>query len=232
MTMDIVLIPGLWLNGDTWGTVTEHLQRAGHRVQALTLAGLDSKDADRSGVTLDDHVSAVVAAVDAAEEPALVVGHSASSTLAYCAADARPDKVRRVVYIGGFPSADGEQFMSGLPTDGADAPFPGWEAFEGPDSADLDDAAKARLLDVFVPSPAEVLAGKVRYTDERRYAVPATAICPEYSPDDLKSWMAAGELPELSKATDLTIVDIDSGHWPQVSVPDKLAELILAEAAR
>lgn len=230
--MDIILIPGLWLDGPSWASVAHRVEQAGHVVQALTLPGMESKGADRSGITLDDHVSAVTDALDSATEPALLVGHSASATLAYCAADARPDNVARLVYIGGFPAPDGEQFMTGLPANGDDVPFPGWAAFEGPDSADIDDSTKARLLETFIPSPAGVLTGTVRLTDERRYDLPATAICPEYSPADLRSWIDGGDLPELAKATDLTMVDIESGHWPQITQPHKLADLILAEATR
>lgn len=230
--MDIILIPGLWLDGRSWQPVTDRLEQAGHAVQALTLPGMESKDSDRSGITLNDHVAAVVDAVDSAAAPALVVGHSASGTLAYCAADARPDKVARLVYIGGFPAPDGQQFMTGLPTEGDDAPFPGWATFEGPDSADIDEATKAEMLEKFIPSPAGVLAGTVRLTNERRHAVPATAICPEYSPDDLKAWIDGGDIPELAKATNLAMVNIDSGHWPQITQPEKLAELLLAETTR
>lgn len=160
----------------------------------------------------------------------LIPGHSASATLACCAADARPEKVARLVYIGGFPGEDGTPFMSGLPVDGDDVPFPGWDVFEGPDSADIDEPTKSRLLETFVPSPAGVLQDTVRLTDDRRLSVPVTAICPEYSPEDLRAWMDAGDLPELSRAAVVEMVDIDSGHWPQITVPDRLSELILAAA--
>lgn len=230
--MDIILIPGLWLDGASWGPVADRLEAAGHRVRALTLPGLEAKDADRAGITLDDHVAAVVDAVDAAGTPVLVVGHSAASALAYCAADARPEKVARVVYVGGFPSADGEQFMKGLAAEGDGVPFPGWAAFEGPDSADIDEDTKSALLGRFIPTPVGVITGTVSLSDERRYAVPATAVCPEYSPAELQEWITGGDLPELAKATHLDLVDIDSGHWPQVTQPARLAELLLAEAAR
>ena len=59
--MDIILIHGLWLDGSTWDAVVPHLEAAGHRPHALTLPGMESKDADRSGITLSDHVDAVVA---------------------------------------------------------------------------------------------------------------------------------------------------------------------------
>jgi pimeloyl-ACP methyl ester carboxylesterase len=230
--MDIVLIPGLWLDGASWDPVTARLREAGHQVRALTLPGLESRSADRSKVTLEDHVAAVVEAVDAAVEPAVVVGHSAAAALAFCAVDARPDHVARVLYVGGFPLSDGDQFMEGLPVDGDGAPFPGWDRFEGPDSADLDEPTKQALLERFVPSPAGVITGTVRLSNERRYDVPATAVCPEYSPEDLRAWIDAGDLPELAKAKHLELVDIDSGHWPQVTQSKRLAEVILDSAER
>ncbi len=230
--MEIILVPGLWLDGASWDPVTRPLVEAGHAVRALTLPGMESKEANRSGISLEDHVAAVVEAIDAADEPVHVVGHSAAAALAFCAVDARPDKVARVVYVGGFPASDGEQFMQGLASEGDGVPFPGWETFEGPDSADIDEATRRELLERFIPSPVGVLTGTVRLSHPRRYDVPATAICPEYSPDDLKGWIAAGDLPELTKTKSLEFVDIDSGHWPQFTRPEKLAELILDETRR
>jgi pimeloyl-ACP methyl ester carboxylesterase len=228
--MDIILVPGLWLDGASWDAVTAELERAGHRVQALTLPGLESVTADRSTVTLDDHVAGVVAAIDASAGPVLLVGHSAAATLAFCAVDARPDRVARVLYVGGFPGSDGEPFMQGMEADGDGVPFPGWAQFEGPDSADLDEPMKRELLDRFLPTPVGVFNGIVRLADERRYDVPATAICPEYTPEDLKEWIEAGEIPELARTRRLDYADIDSGHWPQFTQPVRLAELILAGA--
>jgi pimeloyl-ACP methyl ester carboxylesterase len=230
--MEIVLVPGLWLDGASWDAVVPYLSEAGHTVQALTLPGMEAREADRSGVTLGDHVSAVVDAVDAATEPALVVGHSAAAALAFCAADARPDKVARVVYVGGFPVPAGHEFMGGFQPEGDGVPFPGWEAFAGPDSDDIDEALKQELLDRFIPSPAGVMTGKVELSGDRRYDVPATVICPEFSPADLRAWIEAGEVPELARTRDLRLVDLESGHWPQFTQPARFAELILAETRR
>lgn len=62
--MDVILVPGLWLHGSSWDAVVPALERAGHRPRPLTLPGMESKTADRSGVTLADQVAAVVAALD------------------------------------------------------------------------------------------------------------------------------------------------------------------------
>lgn len=41
----------------------------------------------------------------------------------------------------------------------------------------------------------------------------------------------AGDVPELAKAKQLELVDIDSGHWPMVSKPLELARVLAAAAA-
>src|SRR5215472_6342283 len=103
--MNIVLIAGLWLDASAWDAVVPHLRALGHQAVPVSLPG---QGAPPSGATLDDQHAAVLAAVDAAAgDRVLVVGHSAAGTLAWMAADARPEKVARVVMIGGFTCGDG-----------------------------------------------------------------------------------------------------------------------------
>jgi pimeloyl-ACP methyl ester carboxylesterase len=66
-------------------------------VLALTLPGLGSVDAGRSGIGLRDHVEAVLAAVDEIGGPVVLVGHSGGGAIAHAVADARPDWVERAV---------------------------------------------------------------------------------------------------------------------------------------
>jgi pimeloyl-ACP methyl ester carboxylesterase len=67
--------------------------------------------------------------------------------------------------------------------------------------------------------------------DERRFDVPVVLICPEFSPAQAREWIAAGEVPELTRAKRLQFVDIDSGHWPMISRPVELARLLADVAA-
>ena len=227
--MDIILLAGLWLDGSAWDDVVPALRDLGHRPVPLTLPGQGD---GRPSATLDDQVTAVLAAVDAAAGRPLVVGHSAACTLAWLAADARPQVVAGVVLIGGFPSADGEAYADFFePVDGA-MPFPGWGPFEGPDSADLDEEARRRFEAAAIPVPVGVTRGVVRLTDERRFRVPVTLVCPEFTPAQAQEWITAGELPELAKAEQLDLVDIDSGHWPMITQPAELVRLLAAAAAR
>ena len=225
--MDIVLVAGLWLDATAWREVVPPLEAAGHRPVPLTLPGQGD---GATTATLEDQVAAVLAAVDAADGPPMVVGHSAACSLAWLATDARPDRVARVVLIGGFPAADGEAYADLFePVDGS-MPFPGWEPFEGPDSADLDGPARRRFEAAAIPVPDGVTRGVVRLTDERRFDVPVLLVCPEFSPAQAREWIDGGDVPELARARHLELVDIDSGHWPMHSQPAALAAL-LAEAA-
>ncbi len=127
-------------------------------------------------------------------------------------------------------AADGDTYADFFElTDGV-MPFPGWQAFEGPDSADLDAELRRRMQDAAIPVPGTVTKGIVHLRDERRLAVPVTLICPEFAPAQAEEWINGGQLPELSKAKHLDYVDIDSGHWPMFTQPAELARL-LAEAA-
>jgi pimeloyl-ACP methyl ester carboxylesterase len=148
--MDIVLLGGLWLPVEEWDEVVAALQDEGHRGVPVLLPG--QGDGNRTA-TLDDQLTAVLVAVDECEGKPLVVGHSASSALAWMAADARPDKVGGVVLIGGFPVADGGTYADFFPVVDGAMPFPGWEPFEGPDSVDLDQATRDRLSAAMIPVP-------------------------------------------------------------------------------
>ena len=100
--MDVVLVPGAWLDASSWDAVAPLLEAQGHHVNALTLPGMEGHDADRSAVRLADQVAAVVAAIDAATAPVLLVGHSIGSGIAQQALDQGPDRVARIVHVGGF----------------------------------------------------------------------------------------------------------------------------------
>jgi pimeloyl-ACP methyl ester carboxylesterase len=225
--MDMVLVAGLWLDGSAWDDVVPALEAGGHRPVPLTLPGQGDGAAS---ATLDDQVAAVLAAVDAADGRSVVVAHSAACTLAWLAADARPDGVAKVVLIGGFPSADGQAYADFFEVNDGVMPFPGWGPFEGPDSADLDDQARRSIAAAAIPVPEAVAKGVVRLVDERRFEVPVVVVCPEFSPAQAREWIVAGDVPELARAEQVEFVDIDSGHWPMFTRPLELARLLDAAA--
>lgn len=225
-TEQIVLLGGLWLDGSSaWTDVASQLEKKGRRAVPVTLPG--QGDGNLSA-TLADQVTAVLAAVDAGPDRSVLVGHSAACTLAWMAADARPEWVTKVVLIGGFPSSDGQPYADFFEIIDGVMPFPGWDPFEGADVVDLDESARRAFEAAAIPVPEGVARGAVQLTDERRFDIPVVVVCPEFTPAQARDWIAAGDVPELARTKHVDLVDIDSGHWPMVTRPTELAR-VLAE---
>ena len=102
-TRPIVLVPGFWLGAWAWDEVAEALRADGHDVTALTLPGLESADADRSSITLADHVDAICDAVAAAGPPVVLAVHSATGFSGYAASDRIPEQIAAMVYVDSAP---------------------------------------------------------------------------------------------------------------------------------
>jgi len=233
--MDIILIPGLWLTARSWDEVVPRLEEAGHTVHPLTPPGMDSVDADRSGVTRQDHVDAVIDAIDAVSgaEKVLLVGHSMGGVLAWAAADARLDRVAGVVFLASEPGIP-DQSESFFPVDGDDVPLPAWDFFDDEMVADLDAGLRDRIREGSVPSPLHAVTDGLEFGQDALYDLPVTMITAEYDSAQLKEWVDAGEsgTEEIARLRNVEWVDLHSGHWPQFSRVDDSARLILEAATR
>lgn len=232
--MDIILVPGFWLDASSWQEVVPALEAAGHRPHPLTLPGLESVDADRAGISLQDHVDFVAAAIDALEGKVVLVGHSGGGAVIHGALDARPDRVERAIYVDSGPLGEGDVINNELPADGDDIPLPPWEGFEDADLIDLDDGLREAFRARAIPQPKGVAYGKQRLHDTRRYDVPATVIACEFPSSLLREWIDAGHpfVAELARVRDVEFVDLPTGHWPQFTKPAELTRAILAAVDR
>ncbi len=228
------MIPGLWLDGSSWSAVTPPLEQAGHRVRALTPPGMESKDADRSGIGLRDHVDYVVAAIDEADEPVVLVGHSAGGAIAQQAADARPDRVARVVYVDAAPMPPDSVINDDIPADGGELPLPDWGFFEDEDLTDLDDELRRHFRERSIPSPKAVAYERGELTDERRLEVPSTIICCQFPSKLIAEWIDQGApfVAEIARMRRVDYVDLPTGHWPQFTKPTELGEALLDAVGR
>lgn len=227
--MDVILIPGFWLNASSWDPVVPPLEAAGHRVRALTLPGLASTADRRTGIGLADHVAAVVDVIDEYDAPVVLVGHSGGGAIAHAAVDARPDRVMRVIYVDSGPLGDGDVINDELPAVGDEIPLPDWSVFGDEDLTDLTDEIRERFRAVAVPQPVAVATDRQVLRDPRRYEVPVTVITCEFPSAMLRDFMNQGHpyTAELAKIRDATIVDLPTGHWPQLTKPAELGAAIV-----
>ncbi|MEV7608794.1 alpha/beta hydrolase [Microbacterium sp. NPDC089320] len=225
--MDIILIPGLWLDASSWSEVTGRLERAGHTVHPLTMPGVGLPGADSSDIGIAEWVDAAVAAVDAIGRPVAVVGHSGGGNVAWGVADARPDRVSRAIFVDTVPPPSGFGISEFEVVDGV-VPFPGWSFFPDEDVDDLDDVTRARTAPLARSVPARVPTDPIELGSEARHRVPVTLLMGgmdrETLESELEQWGPYAE--EYRAIDDVEVIRIGSGHWPQFSVPERLAELI------
>jgi pimeloyl-ACP methyl ester carboxylesterase len=228
-----VLVPGFWLGAWAWDDVAAALRADGHDVQAVTLPGLEGPDADRAGITLDDHVGAVVAALgEEPERPAVLVGHSGAGVVVDGAVDRAPDLVRRVVYVDSGPMPVGVGVRPDLPQDVVELPLPPWEelAAGGTSLEGLDDEQLATFRRRAVPHPAAPARDGAVLKDPRSRQVPVTLVACSFRPEQVRALVEQGH-PWFAALGDLdvTIVDLPTGHWPMWSRPRDLAGVLAAQ---
>ncbi|WP_091234127.1 alpha/beta fold hydrolase [Microbacterium sp. 3J1] len=231
--MDIILIPGLWLDASSWGEVTTALEQAGHTVHPLTMPGVGAPAPESSGIGMSAWVEAAVAAVDAVGGPVVVVGHSGGGNVAWGVADARPATVSRVVFVDTVAPPSGFGIGEFDDVDGV-VPFPGWDFFPAEEVRDLDDETRARTAPLTRSVPARVPADQIELRDAARHRVPVTFLMGSYDQETLESELAewGPYADEYRAIDDVEVVRMGSGHWPQFSMPQRLADLIDAAVTR
>jgi pimeloyl-ACP methyl ester carboxylesterase len=221
----IILVPGFWLGAWAWDEVQAALESAGHDVTAITLPGLESRDADRTEITFADHVQAIVDAVSSKGVPVVLAVHSASGFSGYAASDRVPGRIAAMVYVDTAP---------GIPP--LDPAFVGveksllWSEIEAEENLDgLSDEQKATFRERAVPVPGGVLRGGVDLVNEARTAIPSTIICTSFPSEAYQRYARESDwawLAGIRELQEITWVDLPTSHWPMWSRPRDLAAII------
>jgi len=221
----IILVPGFWLGAWAWDEVAAALRTQGHDVTALTLPGLESAEADRSTITLSDHVDAICEAVGAARAPVVLGVHSATGFSGYAASDRMPDRIAAMVYVD---SAPGKGALDPA-FEGVEKPLD-WAAIEEEENLDgLSEEQKATFRRRAVPVPGGVLREAIDLTDDARRDIPSTIICTGFPSEQIKVYAREHDwawLAGVAELRNVTWLDLPTSHWPMWSRPRELAEII------
>ena len=221
----IILVPGFWLGAWAWDEVAGALRADGHDVTAITLPGLESADADRSSITLSDHIDAICAAVEAAGTQVVLAVHSASGFPGYAASDRIPERIAAMVYVDSAPG------KGALDPGFADAEklLPPQQELEAEENFD---GLSAEQIETFrrraVPVPGGVLRECVELTNDARLDVPTTMICTGFTSQVYQDAVKEGSawLGGLTEVRDVTWIDLPTSHWPMWSRPKEHAGII------
>jgi pimeloyl-ACP methyl ester carboxylesterase len=221
----IILVPGFWLGAWAWDDVKGRLEADGHDVTAITLPGQASRDEDRSSITFEDHVRAIIDAIESKDRPVVLAVHSASGFSGYAASDRVPDRIAAMVYVDTAPGKPPlEADLEG------DKDFV-WEDIAEEENLDgLSEEQIARFRERAVPVPGGVVRGTWTFENDARNDIPSTLIATGFSAADYQKyaaehpeWAFLAGIPELRNAT---WIDLPTSHWPMWSKPEELAGII------
>jgi pimeloyl-ACP methyl ester carboxylesterase len=189
-----------------------------------------SKDDDRRGIGLRDFVNAVTDEIDRVSGPVVLVGHSAGGAIAHAAADARPERVSRVIYVDSMPLGEGDCVNAELPVVGTEIPLPDWSVFGAEDLVDLSEEMRTNFREIAIPVPARAASDPQELHDARRYDVASMIIACAYSSAQLQRWIAEGHpgIAELGAMKFVEYLDLPTGHWPHLTKPEELADVLVA----
>jgi len=225
MAAPIILVPGFWLGAWAWDEVAAALRADGNEVTAVTLPGLESADADRSKITMTDHVEAICKAVRAAGAPVVLAVHSGAGAPGYGASDRVPELIAAMVYVDTGPA------KGALDPDFKDPekPLPSpKELAENENLSGLSEAQLATFRRRAIPEPGAALREAAKLTNGARLDVPSTVVCTGYTSEQYKDAAKQGQawLAGLTELRDVTYVDLPTSHWPMWSRPRELAKII------
>lgn len=232
----IVLVPGAWLGGWCWRRVTPLLRAAGHEVYTPTLTGLGERvHLATPEVGLETHVTDVlnVLAYEDLRE-VILLGHSYAGVVAGSVADRAPERIAQIVYLAASIPEDGRSLLDDWSAEGrawieAEVRERGegwrWPIPDdlGPLPAGLTAGDEAWLRAKATPQPVRTMADPARLSGAARSRIPHTFI---------QCTAEGSVLPEAVDEATWSVYRIDTGHWPMISTPRDLADILLSIAAR
>jgi pimeloyl-ACP methyl ester carboxylesterase len=235
----VILVHGAFASGFVWGHVAARLQAAGHDVLTVDLPGRPANPITPDKVTLDMYRDTVLATLDNAQRPAIVVGHSFAGIVIAAVAEHSPEKIKTLVFVAAYLPQDGDSLLS-LAQQDHDAEIgphlqidkeKGIAVVEYSARAELfanDGPAplKAKLPDLILDEPVTPLVSPVHVTTARFGQVDKV-----YVHTGVDRVISAAFQAKMVESTPVrNSVTLKTGHLPFLTDPDGLAKAIESAA--
>ncbi|MFF0783034.1 alpha/beta fold hydrolase [Streptomyces sp. NPDC003720] len=239
-----VLVPGFFFGPWVWEEVGRLLEDAGHQVRVVSLTGQGERSGEATPeVGVSTHVADIVGAIGDLDDVVLVL-HSGATTAGTAAADLMPERLRRIVYVDTAPFPDGMAQIEFLPPDvqaeqrrQIETEGQGWllpaRPFDEDDQqgdpvalAELSARDLALMRRHASAQPAAMVLGPARRPAEIP-DTPRTLIACTFPVEQVQAMVAAG-VPAFAMLSGpgWTMTGLPTGHWPMLSRPKELAELL------
>ena len=224
-----VLIHGSYQGGWIWQKVARQLRAAGHAVYSPTLDGCaERKGQVRPGITTEtqaDEVAQLLFYEDLNE--VVLVGTSSGGMVACRVAELMRDRIARLIFVDALALLDGEKIRDIVTRSTAVASGltagPSREDAANRLFADLEPETRAWALDRYTQHPIGIYEEPVRLASFWSQRWPATVIW-------CRRAQNPGEAHQRRTAERLQAAwhELDTGHYPMLSMPDQLTRLLLA----
>ena len=234
-----VLIHGAWEEAKSWNAVTPLLEAQGHSVNAIDLPGHGANLQPISEMNMNNYINTVVAEIQKEDAPVILVAHSMTGSVVSQVAERIPENIERLIYVASFLLKDGGTVMDAMQSDdGLFLPnivFSEDQSYAMVPEAtlrsaglhDVENGVIEEVLPYFVEKQStEPFLSQVRMSEEKFGTVPKTYIrttLDRVTTPALQDRMIGNWNVEV-------VHNLESGHFPNFSVPKELAELLLLSA--
>jgi pimeloyl-ACP methyl ester carboxylesterase len=103
-----ILIHGSWHSSWNWHKVIPILENQGHRAIAIDLPGMGRDKTPIQEVKMQSTVEKICNLIDSIEGKVILVGHSKNGIMISQAAEYRPDKIEKLVYLAAYLIPNGK----------------------------------------------------------------------------------------------------------------------------
>jgi pimeloyl-ACP methyl ester carboxylesterase len=233
-----VLVHGAFAGAWIWEPLIECLKATGHSAEAFDLPGLGNDHTAVSDCTLDACAARLCEVLGASSQPAIMVGHSMGGVIITQAAARSRENVSALVYVAAFMPKDGQSLLdlTRLP-EGAGDQVQANIVIEGnPPVAVMPAAASPHAL--YSCCAQDVAARAIERQRPQPVAPFATAVCiPPGSLDGIdrfyvvctwdQAMPVALQRRMISENPCMNIVELETDHSPQLSMPSELAQALV-----
>jgi pimeloyl-ACP methyl ester carboxylesterase len=225
-----VLVHGSYQGGWIWQRVGERLRAAGHQVYAPSLDGCAERTgAVRPGITTEtqaDEVAKLLFYEDLKE--VVLVGTSSGGMVVCRVAELMRERIARLVFVDALALFDGEKIRD-IVTRSTSVPQgltagPSRADAENRLFADLAPDTRAWALERYTQHPIGIYTEPVRLPSFWSQQWPGTSVI----------WCRRAQNPgeahqrRTAERLGATWAELDTGHYPMLSMPDELTRLLRA----
>ena len=225
-----MLVHGSYQGGWIWQPVAERLRMAGHRVYAPSLDGCGERTASlRAGITTETQAAEIAQLLFYEDLKEVVLVGTSSGGMVVCrVAESIRERVGRLVLVDALALFDGERIRdivaasTAITTELSVAPSR--QDAETRLFAGLDATTHAWTLERYTPHPIGIYDQPVRLDTFWDQAWQASVI-----------WCRRAANPgeahqrRAAKRLNATWAELDTGHYPMLSMPDALTEKLVTE---